>query len=180
MVGVFPYLRLIQQACVLFQKFLSSPPSLDTFYMKLYNPKLYILCAQVFFPEPSVNGPVSKAERKWSFLPRIILSSSSWLDSTPPFPRLVLTFHAPVMKADSSDTASNWGTCSSKPFFPGHTLSTDIHLLLADVPGKSALAVLFPVLRLAFAVRLHLLFSFFHEPHGCQTGIPCLYGTSLL
>lgn len=78
MVGIFPGLRLIKQACIPFQKSLSSPPSLDTFYMKLYYPKLYILCAQVFFPEPSVNSPVSKAERKWSFLLRIILSSNSW------------------------------------------------------------------------------------------------------
>lgn len=75
---------------------------------------------------------------------------------TPPFPRLVLTFRAPVVKVDSSGTSSNWGTFSSKPFFPGHTHNTNNPLLLVDVPDKSALAVLFPVLWLAFAVPLHM------------------------
>lgn len=69
------------------------------------------------------------------------------------------------MEVESSETSSNWVLSHWSLFFLHRIHSTCSPLLLANVPGKSALAICFPVLRLTSPISPYPFFSFFHESH---------------
>lgn len=71
MVSSFPCQRLIQQAHVPVQKSRSSPPSLETFCMKVsvLSRIKHSLCAGIFFPEPAETRPFLKQGENDPFSP---------------------------------------------------------------------------------------------------------------